>query len=194
MNQQFVFVNRLKDILKEKKVTQKELARHIGEWESVVSDFINLKRGSLNIDLMLKIMGALEIEDLGEIFSTREVLFSQIYNQGQWVIVPATNHRMRFMYSIEKGHAYFSVLVVTQPGELIIRRFDITNETEDTIVERFYRDIYPFRLTYENPLSFVDAQDYTKVLIDLALYQGEEVSRIDHGSLEEAMLEANLHY
>ncbi len=57
----------LKDILKENKLTQKELASLTGIRQAAISELLNKKRRSVNLDHLERIINELEIEEVTKI-------------------------------------------------------------------------------------------------------------------------------
>lgn len=60
---------KLKDILKEKNITQKELAEMTGLREATISELANNSRNAINKDHLILIMKALNITDLNRIIN-----------------------------------------------------------------------------------------------------------------------------
>lgn len=63
---------RLNEILKERKMLQKDLSDASGLSESSISDLVRGIRSSINLDALEKIMDCLEISDYNEIFEHLE--------------------------------------------------------------------------------------------------------------------------
>ncbi|EJR89500.1 MULTISPECIES: helix-turn-helix domain-containing protein [Bacillus] len=63
---------RLSDILRERDMKQKELAKLSGLRESTVSDMVRGIRTSVNLDSLEKVMDCLDITDYNEMFEKVE--------------------------------------------------------------------------------------------------------------------------
>ncbi|HFJ9501999.1 TPA: helix-turn-helix domain-containing protein [Bacillus paranthracis] len=63
---------RLNDILRERDMKQKELAKLSGLRESTVSDMVRGIRTSVNLDSLEKVMDCLDITDYNEMFEKVE--------------------------------------------------------------------------------------------------------------------------
>lgn len=64
---------KLKTVLMEKGIQQKQLAEMTGIREASISEFANNVRGTLNIQYILKIMETLEIDDIREIVEVKRI-------------------------------------------------------------------------------------------------------------------------
>ncbi|MDR2832259.1 MAG: helix-turn-helix transcriptional regulator [Streptococcaceae bacterium] len=63
---------RLEDILKERNLKQKDLARMSGLRESSISDMVRGIRTTVNLESLEKVMNCLEISDYNELFEKVE--------------------------------------------------------------------------------------------------------------------------
>lgn len=63
-----ILKNKTLDILKEKELTQKDLSEMTGIREATISEFVNLRRSTININMLIKIMNVLDINNLDNIF------------------------------------------------------------------------------------------------------------------------------
>lgn len=63
---------RLQEILKEREMLQKDLARSTGLSESSISDMVRGIRSTVNLEQLEKVMEFLEIVDYNEIFEKAE--------------------------------------------------------------------------------------------------------------------------
>lgn len=63
---------RLKKLLIEKNITQKELAQRTGIKESIISDLANNRRSAINRSYVEKIADALDVTDLNKMFELQK--------------------------------------------------------------------------------------------------------------------------
>jgi putative transcriptional regulator len=66
-NNLYHFNFKLREVLKRKGVTQKELAEMTGLREATISEMVNDSRSVYNKDHIVRVMDALHVEDLNEI-------------------------------------------------------------------------------------------------------------------------------
>lgn len=67
------FTNKTKSVLESKGVTQKELSRLTGIREATISEFVNGRRGALNIQHLIKIMKVLNMDDITEFIEVKRI-------------------------------------------------------------------------------------------------------------------------
>lgn len=63
---------KLKEVLKERGITQKELAEMTGIRPTTISEMVNNQRSTINKEHLRKIIEVLEIEDIREIIDFRK--------------------------------------------------------------------------------------------------------------------------
>ena len=63
---------KLKEVLKERGITQKELAEMTGIRPTTISEMVNNQRSTINKEHLKKIIEVLEIEDIREIIDFRK--------------------------------------------------------------------------------------------------------------------------
>lgn len=138
MNNTLMIENKLQDILFERAMTQKDLAKMIEEREATISEFIKLKRTTINIDLLLKIASALNIKDIEDILSFKETLRVNGYDYNNWYTLEE-NNRLRFAYLTYKNKSTFEFAEVLDEGIFLHKAYEITDCSIDDVVKEFLK-------------------------------------------------------
>lgn len=179
MNKSMVFQNNLQKLLDEHNLSQKDLAKMIGEREASISEFIKLKRSSINIDLLLKISTALKIEDISIILSLKKVLSINDYEQNKWYTL-STNNMVRFAYICGSNGETFEIVEIMGNGVVIHQKYDITEYDNGNVTEEFKK------LNIELSNNIIE-DELTLMLIELCRYEGEQVSLNRYKTVEDAI-------
>lgn len=145
--------NNLSDVIKGK-ITQKDLARKVNVTEATLSDFLNMKRSTINIDLLNKILTemnrSITVEDdfaslierlnpsISDIFSIVETFELELYEEGKYYNSP-TLENIYFIYSNNPNNSYVETIEVLEDGRVLITYLDIPIDefNVENISERF---------------------------------------------------------
>jgi len=179
MNKSMVFENNLQKLLDEHNLNQKDLAKMIGEREASISEFIKLKRSTINIDLILKIATALKIEDISIILSLKKVITIKDYEQNKWYTL-STNNMVRFAYICGSNEETFEIVEIMDNGVVIHQKYSITEYDDKKVMEEFEK------IKVELPDNIIE-DDLTLMLIELCRYEGEQVSLNRYKTVENAI-------
>lgn len=157
--------NKLHERLEELGMSQKNLAEAINEREASISDFINLKRGSLNVGLIAKIATALKFESVSDLLEFKEVICSDNYIQNKWYEL---SEYMSFAYIYNSNELYFEVAEATESSILLHNRYLISDRNKDDINNEFAK------LGIKEEFDLKD--ELTSKFISLCRFNGEVVS------------------
>lgn len=177
MNKSKVFVIHLQDILEKRGITQKEFASMIEERPATISEFVNFRRTTINMDLFLKIATALDVKDVNELISLKDVFIVKDYDQNRWYNF---NDRVKFSYQCDSHKEVFELAEVLDNGTLLHQRYPI-EELNDRIIEERYNALNK-ELT-DNSLH----DDVTLMLIELTRYEGEQILVTRFKAVKEAV-------
>lgn len=165
--------NNLPCILKKKNMTQKELADRIQVTEAVISDFVNMKRTSVNIELINKIVTEMkdEISSISDVFSITETIELEIYEANK-LHKSKTRNNTYFKYSNNSKHVHFETFEVLDDGRVFVSllRIQLCNFTPKKISKRFE--------SYESSSDDLENEDLNKEIVFihkltiLAIYEG----------------------
>lgn len=68
-----IFTNKTKQVLERKGVSQKELSQATGIREATISEFVNGRRGAMNVQHLLRIMESLNMDDVTEFIEVKRI-------------------------------------------------------------------------------------------------------------------------
>lgn len=194
MKNGIIIQNNLKTILNERNLTQKELAEILEEREATISDFIKLKRSTINIELLLKIASTLEIVDITEILSFKKAFKAKKSVYNTWYDF-CEDGKTRFAYINDKDKLTFEVAEVSDNGMLTHQKYDISNMDKEDIINEFEK----LELTLEvkdfnGKKGFYEESHITFMLIMICRYRGSFDATYRLKSIKEAKDTLNLLY
>lgn len=179
MNKHYVLKNNMKVLMRNRGMSQKELAQQIGEREASVSDFVRLKRSTINIGLLQKIASALSVSSIDELISLQPILQNDQVKFEEWQTYSLTPSIL-YAYMTTQDALHFDTVEVSETGVLLHQRLDVTGWTEQDIEERF--------TSIRVPLDADATEDrLTKMLLTICRYRGGEVLAARYPSEQEAL-------
>ena len=176
--------NHLEEILKERNITQKELAETVGERPNNIGDFINLKRSTVNIELLIKIASYLKISKIEEILSFVEVFRDDRFSPFEWYKLSLEKYgqeagTIRFSFSYQNNKETFVVMEVTSEGLFVSSKYVLTGRNAEEIELSFHE------LGLKGVPSGLDDEDIYK-LVQVCRYSPDHVDTKRYKSKDEA--------
>lgn len=182
MQHEYVFENHLSKLLKDRSISQKELAEVIKEREATISDFANFKRGSVNMEMLLKISSFLQLSTVDELLSFKRLSYVPICKQNEWHTL---NECVKFGYFCSTNKQTFELAEVFVNATLTHQRYDITELNENMISELFEQ-----LGELESVASFED--ETTRMLIEICRYKGEVILTSRRKTKKEALIDLDI--
>lgn len=179
MDKSVVLKNHLQGILLKEGMTQKELANLTSEREAAISDFIKLKRSTLNIELILKVATVLGIENIEELVSLEPTFKVEGVVQNKWYTL-STSKKVRFSYSHESNEETFKMAEVLDSGIIMQSEYSLTDKSMKEINELFKE------LKIELNTNAKESESVLK-LIEICRYRGDVTETLRYQSDEEAI-------
>lgn len=171
----YILRNNLQEILKERGITQKELAEAIGERPNSIGEFISLSRTTINIELLLKISSYLNvshIEDILRIVPSFSKTYLHELNMWYRSNLQKYDERagfVKYSFNYENNKEVFMVMEVTDDGVFFHYEYVLTGKEISEIEKDFEK------------LELQIPQDYKK---DEMIYKLIQICRYNHEKLE----------
>lgn len=206
-------IKRIKNNLSEiimGKITQKDLAKKVNVTEATLSDFLNMKRSTINIDLLNSILTEMSIsitpEDdfaslierlnpsISDIFSIVETFELELYEENKYNKSP-TSDNVYFCYSNNPNNSFVETIEILDDGRVLTTHLNIPIEefTPENIAKRFKQHespenvallmnnkIEPLVGNFEE-IAFVDR------FISLARYEGKVKDLLKYADKNQAI-------
>lgn len=178
MNKSMVLKNNLLEVLKNKGISQKELAEGINEREATISEFIRLKRTTINIDLLLKLATYLNIKDLGDLIYLEEAFDIGDIKQNKVYTSPISS-KVLYTYLQENNQEKIQVSELLTEGIIVVSEFTLDGQSRKDIDNLF------------NSLDIIanNATDNMFIikLIEVCRYKGDIIETYRYKTYEEAL-------
>lgn len=183
--------NLLSDLLKNN-MTQKEFAKKLKVTESTLSDFTNLKRSTININLLNDIVTCkdLNIKSITDILSIVETFSMDKYEEYKYYPAPVDKD-CYFSFSNNPNSSYIEVLDVLNDGRVLITRHNILIENfiPETIHAEFKKS------DFLEPLKNLDDEDmFVHEFVSVAKKDGIIKDMIKYSNKSEALQVVDMLY
>lgn len=166
--------NNLSSLLEAKNITQKELAKKIGITEATLSDFLNLKRSTINIELVNKILTEMadDIVSIDDVFSIVETFKLDLYREDRYYKSPTIDN-IYFSYNNNPNNSYVETLELLEDGRIFVSRLNIS--IEDFIPEKIAKRFETYKNTCDDLDDiYIGNKDVTFIhqFIIITIYEG----------------------